>query len=66
MKILAFCKRNVWVMQNHGLEIHIDKIWAWAVSTTQNTQQNLTTYTADLPKQPKYLEHLKKALIGCP
>ena len=28
MKILAFCWKNGWVLQNHGLGIHSDKIWA--------------------------------------
>ena len=29
-------------------------------STTKNIVKHLTTYTADLPNQPKYLGYLKK------
>ena len=47
-------------MQNHGLGIHIDKIWA--DSTTKNTLIYLKTYSADLPNWPKYLGYLKKKL----
>ena len=28
MKILAFCRDNVWVMKKYRLGIHGDKIWA--------------------------------------
>ena len=41
-----------------------DKLWA--DSTTQNTLKYLTTYSANLPIQSKYLGYLKKNLIGCP
>ena len=43
-------------MQNYGLELHFDKIWA--DSTTKNTLKYLTTYTFDLPYRPKYLGYL--------
>ena len=32
MKILSFCRKNGWVMQNHGLRIHIDKICAYSTT----------------------------------
>ena len=35
MKIIAFCRKNGLVMQNQGLGIHSDKIWA--DSSTKNT-----------------------------
>ena len=35
-------------MQNQGLGMHSEKIWT-----------NITTYFADLPNWPKYLEYLK-------
>ena len=37
MKILGFCRQNGWVMQNHGIGKHSDKIWA--DFTTKNTSQ---------------------------
>ena len=46
------------------LRTHRDK--SWVDSTTKNTLKYLTTYSADLPNQPKYLGCLKKALIVCP
>ena len=58
MKILAFCRKNGWVMQNQWLGIHINKIWAY--STTPNPLKYLTTYSAALPNWPEYLEYLKK------
>ena len=47
-------------MQNYGLEIHSDKIWP--DSNTKYTLKYLTTSSADLPKQPKYLGYLKNKL----
>ena len=36
-------------MQNHGLEIHSEKMWADI--TNQNTLKYLKTYSADLPNR---------------
>ena len=58
-EILAFCRKNSWVMQNHTLGIRFDKIRA--DSSSQNTLKYLTTYSADLPNLPKYLGYLKKS-----
>ena len=49
-------------MQNHGLEIHCDKIRA--DSATNNTLKYLTTYSAEMPNRPKYLGYLKKLSLG--
>ena len=54
---LSFLNRNGWVLQNHRLGIHSNKIWA--DSTTQNTLEYLTTCLADLSNRPKYLGYLK-------
>jgi len=46
-------------MQNYGLQIPSDKIWA--DSTIKNTLKYLKTFLADLPNRPKYLGYLKKS-----
>ena len=49
-------------MQNHGLGIHSDKIWA--ASSTKNTLEHLKTYSADLPNRSKYLGYLKEKKLS--
>ena len=48
-----FAEKNGWVMQNHGLGINSEKIWA--ESSTKNTLKYLTTYLANLPNRPNHL-----------
>ena len=46
-------------MQNHGLGIHSDNIWA--DSTTEGILKYLKTYSVDLSNQPNYLGCLKNS-----
>ena len=48
IKILAFCRKNGWVMQNHRIGIHSETIWA--DTTNLNTLKYLTTYLGCLKK----------------
>ena len=52
MKFFAFSRKIVFVLSNQRLGIHSDNIWA--VGTTKNTLNYLTTYLADPHNQPKY------------
>ena len=48
MKILAFRKKIVWVIQNLRLGIQSDKIWVDS-SAQSSTLKYLTIYSADMP-----------------
>ena len=63
-EILAFCRKNGWIMQNLWLDSDRAKILA--DPNTKNTLNYLTTYPTDLPSRAKYLGYLKKkTFIGC-
>ena len=59
-EILAFCGKKGWVLQNHELGIHSDKLWA--DSDTKNTLEYLTTDSAPPDQIAEIFVILKKKL----